>query len=56
MNIRTFGAKRNPQYYFPKMRGGVKGRLELFRKFIRSLSAKELITNLYDFAQVAPFS
>ena len=25
---------KNPQYDFPKMRGGVKGRLELFRKFI----------------------
>jgi len=36
MNIRTFVAilSRNPQYDFPKMRGGVKGRLELFRKFI----------------------
>ena len=37
MNIRTFVAilSRNPRYNFPKMRGGVKGRLELFRKFIR---------------------
>ena len=37
MNIRTFVTilSRNPQYNFPKMRGGVKGRLELFRKFIR---------------------
>ena len=40
MNIRTFVAilSRNLQYNFPKMRGGrggVKGRLELFRKFIR---------------------
>ena len=27
---------KNPQHDFPKMRGGgVKGRLELFRKFIR---------------------
>ena len=36
MNIRTFVAilSQNPQYDFPKMRGGVKGRLELFRKFI----------------------
>ena len=36
MNIRTFVTilSRNPQYDFPKMRGGVKGRLELFRKFI----------------------
>ena len=25
----------NPQHDFPKMRGGIKGRLELFRKFIR---------------------
>ena len=32
MNIRTFVAifSRNPQYNFPKMRGRVKGRLELF--------------------------
>ena len=37
MNIRTFVAilSRNPQHDFPKMRGGVKGRLELFRSFIR---------------------
>ena len=37
MNIRTFVAilSWNPQYNFPKMRGGVKGRLERFRKFIR---------------------
>ena len=37
MKIRIFVAilSRNPQYDFPKMRGGVKGRLELFRKFIR---------------------
>ena len=38
MNIRTFVAilSRNPQYNFPKMRGGgAKGRLGLFRKFIR---------------------
>ena len=26
---------KNLQHNFPKMRGGVKGRLELFRKFIR---------------------
>ena len=26
---------QNQQYDFPKMRGGVKGRLELFREFIR---------------------
>ena len=26
---------KKAQYDFPKMRGGVKGRLELFRKFIR---------------------
>ena len=25
----------NPQHDFPKMRGGVNGRLELFRNFIR---------------------
>ena len=39
MNIRTFFAylSQNPQHDFPKMRGGgVKGRLELFRSFIRS--------------------
>ena len=37
MNIRTFVAilSRKAQHDFPKMRGGVKGRLELFRKFIR---------------------
>ena len=38
MNIRTFVAilSRNPQHDFPKVRGGgVKGRLELFRSFIR---------------------
>ena len=37
MNIRTFVAflSQNLQYNFPKMRGGVKGRLEFFRKFIR---------------------
>ena len=37
MNIRTFVAfsSRNLQYDFPKMRGGVKGRLEFFLKFIR---------------------
>ena len=37
MNIRTFVEilSQNPQYNFPKMRGGVKGRLELFQKFIR---------------------
>ena len=38
MNIRTFVAylSRNPQYDFPKMRGGgVKGCLELFQSFIR---------------------
>ena len=27
--------RKNLQHNFPKMRGGVKGRLELFRKFIR---------------------
>ena len=27
--------RKNLQHKFPKMRGGVKGRLELFRKFIR---------------------
>ena len=27
--------RKNLQYDFPKMRGGVKGRLKLFRKFIR---------------------
>ena len=38
MNIRTFVAflSQNLQYNFPKMRGGVKGYLEFFRKFIRS--------------------
>ena len=37
MNIRTFVTilSRNPQYDFPKMRGGVKGCLKFFRKFIR---------------------
>ena len=38
MNIRPFVAilSQNPQHDFPKMRGGgVKGRLELFRSFIR---------------------
>ena len=38
MNIRTFVAflSENLQYNFPKTRGGgVKGHLELFRKFIR---------------------
>ena len=37
MNIRTFVAflSQNLQYNFPKTRGGVKGRLELFRKNIR---------------------
>ena len=37
MNIRTFVTilSRKAQYNFPKMRGGAKGRLELFRKFIR---------------------
>ena len=37
MNVRTFVAilSRNPHYNFPKMRGGVKGRLELFLKFVR---------------------
>ena len=32
-SVMNFGT--NPQHDFPKMRGGVKGRLELFRKFIR---------------------
>ena len=27
--------RKKLQHNFPKMRGGVKGRLELFRKFIR---------------------
>ena len=37
MNIRTFVTilSRKAQCNFPKMRGGVKGRFELFRKFIR---------------------
>ena len=37
MNIRTFVTilSRNPKYDFPKMGEGVKGCLELFRKFIR---------------------
>ena len=38
MNIRTFVAylSQNTQHDFPKMRGGgAKGRLELFRSFIR---------------------
>ena len=37
MNIRTFVTilSRKAQCNFPKMRGGVKSRLELFRKFIR---------------------
>ena len=32
-SLMNFG--KNPQHDFPKMRGGVNGRLELFRKFIR---------------------
>ena len=37
MNVRTFVTilLRNLQYNFTKMRGGIKGRLKLFRKFIR---------------------
>ena len=40
MNIRTFVTilSRKAQCNFPKMRGGVKSRLELFRKFIRSVN------------------
>ena len=36
MNISTFVTilSQKAQYNFPKMRGGVKGRLVLFRKFI----------------------
>ena len=30
---RAFGEKM--QYNFPKIRGGIKGRLEFFRKFVR---------------------
>ena len=33
ISVMNFGT--NSQHDFPKMRGGVKGRLELFRKFIR---------------------
>ena len=52
MNIRTFVVNhallsqnhallsQNPQLDFPKMREGVNGRLELFRKFIRFGRAK----------------
>ena len=37
-SVMNFGT--NPQHDFPKMRGGIKGRLELFRKFIRFGRAK----------------
>ena len=33
--LRLYSLIKNPQHDFPKMRGGVKGRSELFRKFIR---------------------
>ena len=33
--LRLYSLIKNPQHDFPKMRGGVKGHLELFRKFIR---------------------
>ena len=37
-SVMNFG--ENPQHDFPKMRGGVNGRLELFRKLIRFGRAK----------------
>ena len=33
--LRLYSLIKNPQIDFPKMRGDVNGRLELFRKFIR---------------------
>ena len=33
--LRLYSLIKNSQYDFPKLRGGVNGRLELFRKFIR---------------------
>ena len=33
--IQSVASLKNLQHNFPKMRGGVQGRLELFRKFIR---------------------
>ena len=33
--LRLYSCLKNLQHDFPKMRGGVKGRLELFQKFIR---------------------
>ena len=35
-SVMNFGT--NPQHDFPKMRGGVKGRLKFFQKFIRFVS------------------
>ena len=52
MNIRPFVTilSRNPQYNFSKMRGGIKGRLELFRKFIRfGIVLRPLVSSHFHF-------
>ena len=46
-SVMNFGI--NPQHDFPKMRGGVNGRLELFRKFIRFGRAKLPLPSLHIF-------
>ena len=53
--LRLYSHIKNPQHDFPKMRGGVKGCLELFRKFIRfgggSLPLGRLSKYIYSLTQ-----